>query len=274
MNDAVIEKDATTALREERNARTVAAAGRMKAATADERVRISNAIVEDHLELADAIARRFRRDGEDYSDLRQVAMLGLVKAARRFDPERGTPFVPYAMPTIVGELKRHLRDHGWFVRPGRRLQELCGEVTSTRSQLAQTLGREPSDDDLAAETGATASEIREARACLAAQHPVAVDAEPGQDDRDATSVLPAVDDDSFERAEMRATLAAALHGLDDRSAYIVYRRFVDECTQAEIGRELGVTQMQISRLLAQILERMRVELDGPRDGSPSLAAAA
>jgi RNA polymerase sigma-B factor len=246
-----------TLARERSSQKTSMAFADMKHCDGRERTRRQNDIIVDHIELADTLARRYRRGNEDYSDLRQVALLGLVKAVRRYDPDRGTPFVPYAIPTITGELKRHLRDHGWFVRPGRQLQELCGAMTSTRPRLAQQLGREPSDEELAEELGATPTAVRDARACLAAQSPVAVDA---PDDDDTPVVSLRAEDDSLERAELRALMARALAGLTPREALIVHRRFIEERTQAEIGRELGVSQMQVSRLLSQILTRLRGEL--------------
>ncbi|WP_022881213.1 sigma-70 family RNA polymerase sigma factor [Gryllotalpicola ginsengisoli] len=252
--------DLITSERRERSERTTQAFDRMRAAAASEQQRIGNTVVVEHLELADAIARRYRRGNEDYSDLKQVAMLGLVKAVRHFDPSRGTPFVPYAVPTINGELKRHLRDHGWFVRPGRQLQELCAQVTSARGRLAQSLGREPSDEEVAEELDTTAEAVGQARTCLDAQRPVAVDA-PTDDDDAPVAVLAAEDDDSFDRAELRVTLAAALQRLSEREAHIVRRRFVDDRTQAEIGRELGITQMQVSRILSQVLQKLRAELE-------------
>ncbi|MCL2516572.1 MAG: sigma-70 family RNA polymerase sigma factor [Microbacteriaceae bacterium] len=249
-----------TEARQRRSDETAAAFAAIGEASPADRRRIENKVVVAHIALAESIARRYRRGDDDDSDLRQVALLGLVKAARRYDPERGTPFVPYAVPTIDGELKRHIRDHGWLVRPGRQMQELCTAVTRTRPRLAQALGREASEAELAAELGVTAREIHAALACLDAQSPVPVAANPDRDD-DGPSVIPPVVDGGFERAEQRAMLAEALNGLDEREALIVQRRFAEEKTQAEIGTELGVSQMQVSRLLARTLERLRTQLE-------------
>jgi len=248
-----------TEARQRRSEETAAAFETVREATPAERRRIENRIVVAHMPLAESIARRYRRGDEDDSDLRQVALLGLVKAARHYDPERGTPFVPYAVPTIDGELKRHIRDHGWLVRPGRQLQELCTAVTRTRPRLAQVLGREASEAELADELEVTVAEVHGALACLDAQAPVPVTANVDRDD-DQPSVIPPVVDAGFEHAEHRAMLAHALGGLDEREALIVQRRFAEEKTQAEIGAELGVSQMQVSRLLARTLERLRTEL--------------
>lgn len=249
---------ATLEARRRRSAETAAAFDKIGDCTPTERTRIENQIVVAHIPLAESIARRYRRSEDDYGDLRQVALLGLVKAARHYDPERGTPFVPYAMPTIDGELKRHIRDHGWLVRPGRRMQELCSALMRARPRLAQTLGREASDLELAEELRVTEQDVRAARACLDAQSPVTV-ASAG-DDEDTPSLTPSYVDPDFDRAELRAMLQQALSHLSAREALILTRRFGEEKTQAEIGEELGVSQMQVSRLLTKILDRLRSEL--------------
>ncbi|MFC4242990.1 sigma-70 family RNA polymerase sigma factor [Gryllotalpicola reticulitermitis] len=250
--------DDITKARQRRSEETSAAFATIRTSSAAERTRIENKVVVAHMALAESIARRYRRGDEDDSDLRQVALLGLVKAARHYDPERGTPFVPYAVPTIDGELKRHIRDHGWFVRPGRQLQELCSGVMRARPRLAQTLGREATDEELAAELNVTVRDIADAKNCLDAQSPVVVAS--GAERDEAPSIIPPFVDPSFEQAEQRAMLAHALQRLNPREALIVSRRFAEEKTQAEIGRELGISQMQVSRLLARILDRLRTEL--------------
>jgi RNA polymerase sigma-B factor len=248
----------TLEARRRRSEETTAAFEQVGSCTPAERMRIENKVVEAHIPLAESLARRYWRGDDDYGDLRQVALLGLVKAARHYDPERGTPFVPYAVPTIDGELKRHIRDHGWLVRPGRRMQELCSALMRARPRLAQTLGREASDLELAEELHVTEQDVRAARACLDAQSPVTV-ASAGDDD-DTPSLIPSYVDPDFDRAELRAMLQHALLRLNKREALILERRFAEEKTQAEIGEELGVSQMQVSRLLAKILERLRTEL--------------
>ncbi|GAA4180571.1 sigma-70 family RNA polymerase sigma factor [Gryllotalpicola koreensis] len=249
---------ATLEARRRRSAETTATFDKVRTSTPAERMRLENQVIVAHIPLAESIARRYRRGDEDYSDLRQVALLGLVKAARHYDPERGTPFVPYAMPTIDGELKRHIRDHGWLVRPGRRMQELCSALMRARPRLAQSLGREASDQELADELHVTEQDVRAARACLDAQSPVTVTSA-GEDD-DTPSLMPAYVDSDFDRAELRAMLQRSLVRLSEREALILERRFGEEKTQAEIGEELGVSQMQVSRLLAKILDKLRNEL--------------
>ena len=244
--------------RKRRSEETTAAFDRVRTCTAQERQRIENSVVVAHIPLAESLARRYWRGEGDYGDLRQVAMLGLVKAARHYDPERGTPFVPYAVPTIDGELKRHIRDHGWLVRPGRRMQELCSGLMRARPRLAQTLGREASDLELAEELHVTEQDVRAARACLDAQSPVTVTS--AGDDEDTPSLIPSYVDPDFDRAELRAMLQQSLLRLSEREALILERRFAEEKTQAEIGEELGVSQMQVSRLLAKIMDRLRGEL--------------
>lgn len=247
-----------SAARKRRSDETAAAFAASRDCSARERTRIENDVIVAHIPLAESLARRYRRSEDDYADLKQVALLGLVKAARHYDPERGTPFVPYAVPTIDGELKRHIRDHGWLVRPGRQMQELCTAVVAARPRLAQTLGREATEEELAQELNVTPHEVAAARACLDAQSPVAV--APSDDHDEAPSLLPPFIDPSFDRAELRAMLRRSLNRLNEREALIVLRRFAEEKTQAEIGDELGVSQMQVSRLLAKILTRLRAEL--------------
>jgi RNA polymerase sigma-B factor len=258
MTDKTSGSVVTLEARRRRSEETTAAFDKVRSSTPTERMTIENQVIVAHIPLAESIARRYRRGDEDYGDLRQVALLGLVKAARHYDPERGTPFVPYAMPTIDGELKRHIRDHGWLVRPGRHMQELCTALTRARPRLAQSLGREASDQELAAELRVTEQDVRAARACLDAQSPVTVTS--AGDDEDTPSLTPAYLDPDFDRAELRAMLQRALVHLNEREALILERRFAEEKTQAEIGEELGVSQMQVSRLLAKILDKLRHEL--------------
>ncbi|GAA4186275.1 hypothetical protein GCM10022288_09530 [Gryllotalpicola kribbensis] len=258
MNGNTTNSVATLEARRRRSEETTAAFDQVRTCTPRERMRIENQVVVAHIPLAESLARRYWRGDDDYGDLRQVALLGLVKAARHYDPERGTPFVPYAVPTIDGELKRHIRDHGWLVRPGRRMQELCSALMRARPRLAQQLGREASDQELADELNVTEQDVRAARACLDAQSPVTVTS--AGDDEDTPSLIPSYIDPDFDRAELRAMLQRALLRLNPREALILERRFAEEKTQAEIGEELGVSQMQVSRLLAKILDRLRHEL--------------
>lgn len=218
-------------------------------------------VAEDHLDVAESLARRYASSTDDWHDLRQVGCVGLLKAAQRFDGEKGDDFVAFAAPTISGEIKRHLRDTGWLVRPPRRLQELRAAVAQLSSTLTQQLGRAPSTADLAARLDLPVSEVAEAVLAQRDSQAVSLEAPlPGVEDACLGEVLPATDG-TLERAERWAELEHAMRGLGERDRLLLRLRFVDDLSQAEIGRELGVTQMQVSRLLTRVLGRLRSELD-------------
>jgi RNA polymerase sigma-B factor len=215
-------------------------------------------LVLEHLSLAEAVARRFfRHQGSRDEDLVQVACIGLLKAARRFDPERGTDFAAFAVPTISGEIKRHLRDHGWFVRPPRQVQDLRARISEASPRLAQQLGRGPSVAELMADLGETSDRVREAMDCRSHRYPASLDVAVGED-HDATlaDLIPG-HDDQWERAEIWAVLWSALRTLPARERQILHLRFFEDRTQQEIARELGVTQMQISRILTRTLRTLQ-----------------
>jgi RNA polymerase sigma-B factor len=205
------------------------------------------------LDLVDGVARRYHGRGMERDDLVQVGRLALVKAANGYRCGLGSSFAAYAVPTIAGEIKRHFRDQGWLVRPPRRLQELRAEVAAEEERLRQVLQREPSEAELAEGLRVGNDEVREVRASSMAYHAMALDVAEGSD-------LPR-DDSSFDDVVVaRDALREALVGLGERDLLIVRLRFVEEKTQAEIGEVLGVSQMQVSRLLGSILQRLRASM--------------
>jgi RNA polymerase sigma-B factor len=217
-----------------------------------------DALALEHLSLAEAVARRFfRRDPARDEDLVQVGYIGLLKAARRYDPEKGDTFAAFAVPTISGEIKRHLRDNGWFVRPPRHVQELRARIAEASPRLAQELGHGPSIAELMDDLGEAAPVILEAIACQHSLYPASLDAAVG-DDHTATlgDILPGSGND-FERAEAAALVWAALRTLTPRERRVVNLRFFEDRTQQEIATELGVTQMQVSRILSKTLGLLR-----------------
>ncbi|MGN6205540.1 sigma-70 family RNA polymerase sigma factor [Humibacter sp.] len=220
-------------------------------------------LVVSHLQLADAIAHRYAGRPQDADDLRQVAYLGLVKAAERFDPERSDDFASFAVPTIAGEIKRHFRDNCWFVRPPRSLQELKSTVEHEVPRMAQQLGRDPSRGEIAERVGEPAERIDEAIGCSRAMHPMSLDAPVSTAD-EHTAFGDTIDsgDRALERAEQVQSLRRACRELPPRERLIIYRRFYEERTQSEIAQEIGVTQMQVSRLLTSTLARLRSLLGG------------
>jgi RNA polymerase sigma-B factor len=213
-------------------------------------------IVLAHLDLADSIARRHAIRASDLDDLRQVACIGLMKACERFDPERGD-FVAFAVPTISGEVKRHLRDNGWMLRPPRSIQELRSRINAVSPALAQELGRTPTAADVAARLGEDRARVAEAMSARHGRNLDSLDAPVGDDEALTLADTVAAVDFEFERAEFAATLAPALRALSPRDKQIVYLRFVLEQTQQEIAAQLGVTQMQVSRLLRKLLANLR-----------------
>lgn len=225
-----------------------------------ERQRIQRRIVIEHLDVAEAIARRYAGRSQEWGDIRQVAYVGLVKAARRFDSSKGDDFVSFAVPTISGEIKRHLRDNGWFIRPPRRIQELRSVLLAEVPRMTQELGRTPALDDIARDLGESHATVSEALNCQESLRPVSLDVTVHEGEALTLADTIGGTDAQFERAELSATLHSACRHLSARERRIVYLRFFQEQTQSEIARELGVTQMQVSRLLSKILGRLRDEL--------------
>ncbi|HEV2787560.1 MAG TPA: SigB/SigF/SigG family RNA polymerase sigma factor [Solirubrobacteraceae bacterium] len=209
--------------------------------------------------LARSLALRYQRSGEPLDDLLQVASLGLVKAIDRFDPDRDIAFSSYAVPTILGEIKRYFRDRTWAVRVPRGLQELSMRVDRAVSGLSEQLRRQPSVNEIAAAVGATEEDVREALQAGGAYRAVSFEAPAGGAGEDAAPLADSVGvrEDGFERAEERATLDALLGAVSARERDVLRMRFEHDLTQVEIGAAIGVSQMQISRIIRQALQRLR-----------------
>ena len=217
---------------------------------------LRNALVEEHAGLATLLARRFQNRGEALDDLRQVALVGLLKAVERFDPERGWQFSSFATPTITGELKRHFRDRGWAVRVPRRLQELYLELDKTVALLNQELSRPPSTAEIATRMRVTEEEVLEAMEANSLYRLQSIDAEPAHEgSRPVESTLGEIDAE-LERVDDRTEAAALLAALPPRERRIVYLRFFRGMTQAEIASDVGISQMHVSRLLSRSLEML------------------
>jgi RNA polymerase sigma-B factor len=227
-----------------------------------QRRRLRDEVTALNMDIALAVATRYRGRGVDVEDLKQVACLGLVKAVHAFRLDRGENFAAFAQPTIEGELKRHFRDSAWAVRPPRRLQELHAQTRRVDAALAQTLGHPAGVAEIADQLGATEPDVREAAAlggcfsCLSLSTPC----RPGETRLEDALAEPC---DAYEPVETHALLAPALSRLGEQELRILRLRFVDGLSQVEIGQRLGTSQMQISRLLARILARLRAELDPP-----------
>jgi RNA polymerase sigma-B factor len=233
------------------------------ASTRDETLRAR--LIQEHLGLAKHLARRFDHRGETYDDLVQVASLALIKAVDGFDPEVGVQFTTYATQTIIGELKRHFRDKGWAMRPARRVQELYLRLSQAIELLSQDLGRSPTIKELAVETQTSEEEVIEAIEAGQAYRASSLDA-PGPDDEALESKLGA-ESGEFAVAEWRVVLSPVLDSLPKRDRTVLQLRFADGLTQSEIAERLGVSQMQISRLLARSLGVLRDAVSSEAPGS-------
>src|SRR4051794_11076624 len=217
------------------------------------------ALVQRFLPLARQLARRYQRADEPLEDLVQVASLGLIKAIDRFDPEREIAFSSYAVPTILGELKRHFRDRTWAVRVPRDLQELALKVDRAVGEMAREGHRAPSVSELAQRLEVSEEEVLEAMQASSAYRATSFDAPRagGEDEGDVLADAVGSDDFGFDLAESRATLDRLLLSIGPREREVLRLRFAEDMTQAEIGERIGVSQMQVSRLIRQSLARAR-----------------
>jgi RNA polymerase sigma-B factor len=215
-------------------------------------------LVQRFLPLARQLARRYQRGGEQLDDLIQVASLGLLKSIDRFDPTRETAFSRFAVPTILGELKRHFRDKGWSVRVPRDLQELAVRLEPTGEELARELGRAATPMELAERLGVTLEQVLEAREAAGAYRAVSLDRPRDEDeDGDGIGAVFGVEDPGFGEAENAATVQHLMRVLTDREREVLRLRFEEDLTQAEIGVRIGVSQMHVSRIIRQAIGRLR-----------------
>jgi RNA polymerase sigma-B factor len=218
---------------------------------------LRNQLVEEHMRLAEFLARRFAHRGESPDDLRQVALVGLLKAVERFEPDRGLQFSSFATPTITGELKRYFRDRGWAVRVPRRVQELHLELDRTVNELSQERGRPPTPAEIAQRAGVLEEDVLESMEAGSLYRLASIDA--GRAD-DETSPSPAQrlgeDDPELLAVDDRVAVSEMLSVLPEREQKIVYLRFFEGLTQSEIAEQIGISQMHVSRLLVRSLETL------------------
>jgi RNA polymerase sigma-B factor len=205
--------------------------------------------------LATQLARRLAHRGEPFEDLRQTALLALVAAIEGFDPDRGVRFASYAIPTIAGQLKRHLRDRGWLVRPPRRLQELYLRVYAVLEELEQDIGRRPPPDEIATRLGASVEEVLEALEAAGGRRGVALDAPIRPEGNVSFSATLGGDDIDLARADDALTVADLVRRLPERERYVIRLSFFEGLTQQQIASQLGKTH--VSRTIARALARMR-----------------
>jgi RNA polymerase sigma-B factor len=231
-------------------------------ATTDEREKQSlrAEVVVLNMGVARAIAHRYRQRGLSEDDLVQAAYVGLVKAVNGFDPSHERDFLSYAVPTVTGEVKRYFRDFGWAVRPPRRVQELQGSIAKLSSELTQKLGRSPKPSEVAHHLGIDVESVIEALAADGAFTPASLDVPVGEDGAATLGDLMPGEDAELSSAEARVVLGPAVRRLADRDRRILELRFFEGWTQEQIAQDIGVTQMQVSRLLSRILRDLRAEL--------------
>jgi RNA polymerase sigma-B factor len=210
-----------------------------------------------HRPLALYLARKFTGRGESLEDLEQVATLALLKAIDRLDPERDVKFSTFATITIIGELKRHLRDKGWAVRVPRPIQELAVRINRLIPDLTQERGRSPTVAELSEATGSSEEEVLEALDASRAYTADSLDAPTGGDDDFSPADTLAEPDDRFESLESWQMVAPLIKELPERERTILYLRFFEEKTQSEIASQLGISQMHVSRLLAKTIAVLR-----------------
>jgi RNA polymerase sigma-B factor len=220
-------------------------------------------MIERYLPLADKLARRYSHTSEPLDDLMQVARLGLVNAVDRWDPNRGTAFSTFAVPTIAGELRRYFRDRAWTVRPPRDLQDLYLAARQTREVLSNELGHQPTAAEVAERLGRTVEEIVEALQAGDAYSPRSLDAPVREDDQVGMtgSDLLADDRDEILRSEDNAALEQLSFVLSDRDWEVVRLRYHEDLLQREIAERVGVSQMHVSRILGTSIAKLREAAD-------------
>jgi RNA polymerase sigma-B factor len=223
-------------------------------------------VVERFLPLARQLARRYHRGVEPLDDLVQVASLGLLKAIDRFDPSRETAFSSFAVPTILGELKRHFRDRGWSVRVPRDLQEMSVRVDRVTEEMSRELGRAPTPAEIAEHIGASTEQVLEAREAAGAYRAISLD-RPRDDNEESDGMAESMgaEDPGFGLAEDAATVERLMGVLSEREREVLRLRFAEDLTQSEIGVRVGVSQMHVSRLIRQALARLREAAEKPQD---------
>ncbi|AVH23200.1 RNA polymerase sigma factor SigF [Nocardia cyriacigeorgica] len=208
--------------------------------------------------LADHIARKFSGRGEPFDDLTQVARVGLVHAVDRFDVERGSNFLSFAVPTIMGEVRRYFRDNTWAMRVPRRVKETHLRIGAAVDSLSQTLGRSPTAKEIAAELDVDPDEVTQAVIAGNAYQPTSIDAASAGRDTDASLLDTLGEEESqFDRVEEYVAIRPLLDGLPERERRILTMRFFESMTQTQIAQQMGISQMHVSRILAKTLARLR-----------------
>lgn len=250
--------------RDERARRTASIVDELRRATSDAaRRELVDELIATHVAVARSLAARYRNRGIDVDDLEQVALVGLVKAARRFDPFAGHDFMSYAVPTVRGELRRHFRDSGWMIRVPRSVQQLQSRIRASQHELEALLGRSPRPSEIAVHLGADPDDVVEALAADGCFRPASIDSSAGDQDGGTIADVLGGEDRGFASLEARLVLDSAVGRLTERDRQILRWRFVEELTQREIAGLVGLTQAQVSRTITRLLARLRTDLSEP-----------
>ncbi|HEU4337924.1 MAG TPA: SigB/SigF/SigG family RNA polymerase sigma factor [Nocardioides sp.] len=250
--------------RDERARRTAVIVEELRAGTSDARRReLVDQLIEANAAVARSMAARYRNRGIDVEDLEQVALIGLIKAARRFDPAAGHDFMSYAVPTVRGELRRHFRDSGWMIRVPRRVQQMQARIRDAQQELESRLGGSPRPSQLAAHLGVDVDEVVEALAADGCFRPASIDNRGDEQERGTIADVLGHEDRDLAALEAKLALDAVVNRLSQREQQILRWRFEDERTQQEIADLVGLTQAQVSRTLTRILARLRTDLSEP-----------
>ena len=257
LKDAGIAPDSEAPEDAQARARETDALFRRLQTRGDEAVR--DELIERFLPLARQLARRYQRVNEPLDDLVQVASIGLVKAVDRFDLDRGVAFSSYAVPTILGELKRYFRDSGWAVHVPRGVQERAMQVDRAVKELSGRLGRSPAVDEVAEQLDASVEDILEAMEAGLAYEAMSLDAQRAGADTEGDTFADGigVEDERFDLIEYEATIEPTLKALPKRDQVVLHLRFAQDMTQSQIAERIGVSQMQVSRLIRRALGRLR-----------------
>ncbi|MDT0309702.1 RNA polymerase sigma factor SigF [Streptomyces sp. DSM 44917] len=229
-----------------------------------ERDALQDEIVRAWMPMAARLARQFRNRGENLEDLEQVAHVGLIKAVRRYDPSLGSAFESYAVPTIVGEIKRHFRDHLWGMHVPRRVQELRNRVRAASHELSHTLdGRRPSAEELARHANMTPKEAQAGLEAMNSYTVLSLDAELSGAPEGGYSLMDTLgtEEPAYERVVMRESVRTRLRELPERERQILYLRFFKGMTQSTIAKHVGISQMHVSRLLNRTCSRLREQVE-------------
>ena len=225
------------------------------------------ALINRFMPLTRSLTRRYGRSSEPFEDLLQVASLGLLKAIDRYDAERGHPFQSFAVPTILGEMRRYFRDSGWAIHVPRGAQERALKVRDAQERISNESGRAPTVNQLAQYLELDTEDVIDALQAIRAYETVSLDAPRGGSEEETVSYGDSIgkDDERYELVELDATVSSALGHLPARDRLVLHLRFVEDLTQTEIAEQIGISQMQVSRLLRRSLEQLRSLTDAPAE---------